>query len=90
MRAHAGVNHGNMHRAWREKRRRAPQRDRALTHILGGNVVGDIRDLRAGSDTPDNPFERTDKAVQVAKISREGNNRHTLRLTFRQENVKKT
>ena len=54
----------------------------ALAHILGGNVVGDIRDLRVWRDTPDNPFEGADKAVQVAKISREGNYRHTLRLTF--------
>ncbi len=35
----------------------------ALAHILGGNVVGDIRDLRAGRNTPDNPFEGADKAV---------------------------
>ena len=61
----------------------------ALTHILGGNVVGDICDLRAGRDAPDYPFEGADKAVKVAKICCEGDNCHALRLTFRQENVKK-
>jgi len=44
----------------------------AFAHVLGRNGVGDIGDVRAGANAPDDPFHDAHIAVAHAKIGQQG------------------
>jgi len=66
--SHTWVDNCDMHRARREEWRRARQGNGAFQHILRGDPMADVGDLRGGADAPDDALHRSDKAVFVPEI----------------------
>ena len=89
LRAHARINDRHMHRASREVYRCAPERDRSRPNILGGDFMADVGDVDIRGNPPDDAFHRSDKAVQITKISCKGEGSHASSLAFTRSLVKR-
>ena len=74
--ADPGVNDRHVHRAGREERIGAPEGKGAFEHVLRGDGVADIGDLRSRANAPDDAFQGADKAVFEAEVSGEGEGGH--------------
>ena len=74
--AHAGVDDCHVHRAGREKGISTPEGKCSFEHVLRGDGVADIGNLRSGANAPDDAFHRADKTVFNAEICGEGEGGH--------------
>ena len=79
--ANAGVYHGDVDGASGEVGHGAPKGDGAGADILGRDFMGDVDDLRVGRDTVDDPFHRSGKAIEVAKVSGDSDQFHGGKFT---------
>ena len=75
-RADAGVHDSHVDGSLWEERNRAPEGKRACKHVLRGNFVADIGNLRSGANAPDDAFQRADEAVFGTEVSGEGQDGH--------------
>jgi hypothetical protein len=78
LRAHAGIDHIDVHAAGRKERGRAPKGVGAFLNVLRRNRMADVDDLYLRGNPIDHTFQDACKSAAKSEIGGEGNNSHFL------------